>query len=690
MSQQLILDLFERLKEFAKQTSNPQHKKQITVLIKVLDEHQNEIKVSYGKAVLDISIYRKLAQRKAFNQYPQQASILTHNLVKKRIISNKTKPYPKDSKFNSPNRLTKPFLETYLPDYDKVMQLKDHIVKKMTQISGGNKLFYMYCYLRYFHYYPLPKESMYKISRNTLFHRNGHYFLVYGFNGYERFNPITICMLEPLIGKSINMYFKETKDITEHIDHLYEENDHSYEDRFKKLMNKLEITIHQIVNVIGLDIQMNKSPMMLTLLHSRLHPKIAADELNVLFPDLLPNTVLIPHRKNIEYYFGNIHEEEDDLDEPNIVDYLERGLDYYDELKLAVKFTDHQEVTDNQLIKMLSRINAINGDEEILPLIKDHLIFMIEKKLHGDVTKTKTLKEYIRIAFSYCYIHIVNEGVLNAKVIRKIDAAITSNRLTLQTQRRYKRIVNEFLQRSSHEKSLDRVQSLINIRRSYIFKEEFDQILELIKNEEVKKKQVLGSKKIAVAIKQVFLIFSYYGGFRKTELRSRRLIDVDFIGDNEIIINVSESSMKETMKSTGEKELSLKSNSAVRRVRFKISDNYHYGVVRDYLNILEKGKYKFLFPAMNESGTFAKKHVITNAFLDDLSEKVQTITKRYTPLHSLRHTYATNELIKILKGDQHDLFALYELSTKMGHADPGVTIDNYLHIEVALLMTMLE
>lgn len=690
MSQQLILDLIERLKEFAKETSNPQHKKQIAVLIKVLDEHQNEIKVTYGKVVLDISIYRKLAQRKAFNQYPHQASILTESLIKKRIVSNKTKPYPRDSKFNSPNRLTKPFLETYLPDYDKVMQLKDHLVKKMTKTTGGNKLFYMYCYLRYFHYYPLPKESFYKISRNTLFNRDGHYFLVYGFNGNERFNPIAIYILEPLIGRTINAYFTATRDITEHIDHIYEENDNSYEDWFKKLLKRLGITTNQIENAISLDIQLNKSPMMLTLLHSRLHPKIAADELNVLFPNLLPSTVLIPHRKNIDYYFGNIHDDEDDLDEPNIVDYLERGLDYYDELKLAVKFTDQHEITNNQLMKILSRINAINGDEEILPLIKDHLIFMIEKKLNGDVTKTKTLKEYIRIAFSYCYIHIVNEGAFNAKVIRKIDAAITSNRLTLQTQRRYKRIVNEFLQRSSNDQSLDRVQSLINIRRSYIFKEEFDHILELIKNEEVKKKQVLGSKKIAVAIKQVFLIFLYYGGFRKTELRSRRLIDVDFIGDNEIIINVSESSMKETMKSTGEKELSLKSDSAIRRVRFKINDDDHYIVVRDYLSILEKGKYKFLFPAMNESGTFAKKHVITNAFLDDLSEKVQSITKRYTPLHSLRHSYATNELIKILKSNHHDLFALYELSTKMGHADPGVTIDNYLHIEIALLMAILK
>jgi integrase len=690
MSHQIVNNLLVRLREFTREISNAQNKKQMNVLAKVLEEHSDEIKIAHGKVVLDIAIYRKLSQRKAFSQQAYQASVLTQALIKRRIVSSKSKPYPRDSKFNSPNRLTKPFLETYLPDYDKVMKLKDHIIKMMNRASGSNKLYYLYCYLRFFHYYPLPRESLYKISRNTLFNRSEHYFLVYGHNGIERFNPITICMIEGLIGKTITRYFKNTTDITKHIDHLYEEGDLSHSDRFKKLLKKLDITTNQVANAAALDIQLNTSPMTTTLLQSRVHPKISADEVNAIFPDLLPYTVIRPHRKNLDYYFGNIQEDHDSDDEPNVIDYLERGLDYYDELKMAVKFQNKDEVTNVQLIKMISKIDNISGDEDILPLIKSHLIFMIKKKLNNEVTKTKTLKEYIRIAFSYGYIHVVNEGVLNTKVMRKIDTAITTNnKLTLMTQRLYKRIVNEFLKRSQDE-SLDRVQSLINVRRSYIFKNEFNQILKLITKEEADKNHVLGAKKIAVAMKQVFLIFLYYGGFRKTELRTRRLIDVDFISEYEIVVNVSESSMKETMKSTGEKELSLKSDNAVRRIRFKIDDANHYKVVYDYLNSLFKGRYKFLFPAINKSGTFAKKHVITNSFLDEISGKVQAITNRYTPLHSFRHTYATNELVKILKSNHQNAFALYELSTKMGHSNPIVTIDNYLHIGIAMLLVILE
>ncbi len=691
MSLEILELLLIRLKAFTKEISNAQHKKQLKDLIKVLQDYSNTIKIIHGKVVLDIAIYRKLSQKKAYNQYAYQASILTHTLIKKRIVSSKSKPYPRDSKFNSPNRLTKQFLETYLPDYDKVINLKDHIIKMMNRTSGSNKLYYLYCYLRFFHYYPLSQESLYKISRNTLFHRSGHYFLVYGHDGIEHFNPITICKIEGFIGKSISIYFKNTADITEYIEHIYEESDASHSDRFKRLLKKLDITTSQIANAVALDIQFNTSPMITTLLKSQLHPKISADEINTIFPDLLPPTVIRAHRKNLDYYFGNIQDVNDSDDEPNVIDYLERGLDYYDELKIAVKFSNKDEVTNDQLMKIVYKIDKINGDEDILPLIKNHLIFVIKKKLTGDIKKTKTLKEYIRIAFNYCYIHLLNEGKLNSQIIRKIDKVITSNnKLTLNTQRLYKRIVNEFLKLSSQDETLDRVNSLINIRRSYIFKNEFNQILELINNEENDKKQALGAKKIAVAIKQVFLIFLYYGGFRKTELRSRRIIDVDFIGDQEIVVNVSESSIKETMKSTGEKELSLKSDNAIRRVRFRINDSKHYKVVSDYLNALFKKNYKFLFPAMNESGTFAKRHVITNTFLDDISTKIQSVTNRYTPLHSLRHSYATNELIKILKSNHQNTFALYELCTKMGHGDPGVTINNYLHIEVAMLLSDIE
>ncbi len=55
------------------------------------------------------------------------------------------------------------------------------------------------------------------------------------------------------------------------------------------------------------------------------------------------------------------------------------------------------------------------------------------------------------------------------------------------------------------------------------------------------------------------------------------------------------------------------------------------------------------------------------------------LTDQYTPLHSLRHTFATNYFIRnINKNEQH---IVYELANLLGHSDPTVTINNYLHLD---------
>jgi integrase len=134
------------------------------------------------------------------------------------------------------------------------------------------------------------------------------------------------------------------------------------------------------------------------------------------------------------------------------------------------------------------------------------------------------------------------------------------------------------------------------------------------------------------------------------------------------------------MKSTGETELKLKTSNARRRVKFKISDRNHLHIVKSYLRFLEERQFKFLFPAFSsQSHNLLKKHVINDSLIADLSKVLQSVTNRYTPLHSLRHTFATNYFINnINKSEQH---IIYELANLLGHSDPSVTINNYLHLD---------
>jgi hypothetical protein len=113
------------------------------------------------------------------------------------------------------------------------------------------------------------------------------------------------------------------------------------------------------------------------------------------------------------------------------------------------------------------------------------------------------------------------------------------------------------------------------------------------------------------------------------------------LDEETFVIDVNSKGFRETMKSTGETELKLKTSNARRRVKFKISDRNHLHIVKSYLHFLEERQFKFLFPAFSsQSHNLLKKHVINDSFIADLSKVLQSVTNRYTPLHSLRHTFA--------------------------------------------------
>lgn len=69
-----------------------------------------------------------------------------------------------------------------------------------------------------------------------------------------------------------------------------------------------------------------------------------------------------------------------------------------------------------------------------------------------------------------------------------------------------------------------------------------------------------------------------------------------------------------------------------------------------------------------------------DTYINNLSRELQLFTKRYTPLHSLRHTFATNYFLNNFQNIDSQ-FLLFELSNILGHADPAVTLENYLHLD---------
>lgn len=61
-------------------------------------------------------------------------------------------------------------------------------------------------------------------------------------------------------------------------------------------------------------------------------------------------------------------------------------------------------------------------------------------------------------------------------------------------------------------------------------------------------------------------------------------------------------------------------------------------------------------------------------------------TNRYTPLHSLRHSYATFKTMSIFEQNSFQHSLMYQLSVMMGHSEPIVTIENYIHIDNVFIL----
>ena len=79
------------------------------------------------------------------------------------------------------------------------------------------------------------------------------------------------------------------------------------------------------------------------------------------------------------------------------------------------------------------------------------------------------------------------------------------------------------------------------------------------------------------------------------------LKDLIQINKNTFTIDVNINGFKKTMKSTKERNLSLKTNNAKRRVRFEINNPFHLKTLTSYFEWLSKNNYKFLFPRISNS-----------------------------------------------------------------------------------------
>lgn len=655
--------------------------------LKELDKSKN-LNIKYDKIVFNYQLILQLSKKYIFSKQ----SIIAHNLCKKlikhKIIDKKSVIYPKNIKFFSTNPLSHCFLNVDMKKVDPFI----NIFKKFLEDKTLDDDVKLYIYLRVFYIKKLTRNEILSIDENSFINIPNNKFLVINkkISNDDAYVPIKILFIDEHIEK-LYIKLKETKET------IFTKKPNEYNNEFQKFINSNNINYSQARIILEFVYQWKNTPLKLTLQKKMRYPKITLHEIDYIYPKYISKSLLLKEKKNMQLYFKTHQVIEDDeyLDiNDRINSYIKYDLKEYDFLKGVLNFPTKDKDKEKFLDKWYKHLEKQKNDLEIINLIKEYILFILKKvdiRNYNDQNKRRntikmsTAKEYLLIAFKYAFNYIISEGEINSNIVSFInDNLLYNEKLTTKTISTYKRVINLFLSKFTSFNSLDKINSSLDVRRSIVFKNEFEEFVDIVHEQEQKKYHLTRNYKIKSQMRPIYLILLYYTGLRKEELRTRLLKDIDKMNDNEFTIDVNSDGYKATMKSTNESELKLKTINAKRRVRFKVTNEKHLKMITEYLHWLEKNNHKFLFPLISPKDIILKKYIVKNTFFSDLSQLLQNHTKRYTPLHSLRHTFATRYFLKNINQKNYKTI-MYELTNVMGHSDPETTIDNYIHIDYYFL-----
>lgn len=644
----------------------------------------NNLEISNKKIILNYKFMLDLAKKDLFKKQSFMAHNLTKKLVKHKLISRKSILYPKNIKFFSTNPLSKCFLNANMKTVDLFINIFNKFLLDYT-LPDDVKL---YIYLRLFYIKKLSKKEILLIDENSLIEVPNNSFLVIHekIMNEDAYIPMKILFADENI-KNIYNNFKKTKA------EIFNKELVNYEYQLQKFLKINNLTYNETRISLEFVYQIKNTPLKLNLQKKTRYPKITLHEIDYIYPSSISKTLLEIEKKNIEKYFNTnkVDEEQEYLDTNDTVnEYIKNDLKEYDFLKTVLNFPTDDKNKYDFLEYWYDLLKDSKSDFEIINNISKYILFILkkaddreDKKIGRKSIKMSTARDYLSTTFKYAFNYIIAEGEINSKTISSInDNLLYNEKLTTKTISTYKRVINLFLLKFTNFNSLNKINSIVDVRRSIVFKNEFKNFVDSIYNADLEKYKLTKNSKTKSLMRSVFLILLYYSGLRKTELRTRLVIDIKRIGSsNEFTIDVNSEGFKEAAASSRESELKMKTLNAKRRVRFSITNKKHQEMVIKYLNWIEKHKYKFLFPLISEKNLILKKDVCKDSFFSELSLLLQKHTKRYTPLHSLRHTFATKYFLENIKlKNFQDI--MYELANIMGHSDPETTIYNYIHFDL--------
>ena len=276
--------------------------------------------------------------------------------------------------------------------------------------------------------------------------------------------------------------------------------------------------------------------------------------------------------------------------------------------------------------------DAINEIEDYLQnteTIHDHLLFeyvlyMLNFLLYRKLALS-TVKNYLGILNKHLF-----KMVENLSDIKQHELTAISQRLEMM---RYKnssvKVVYQNIRRffKYHKKKYPILMDILSLYypKSLVFKHELNDILKEIETVYKKKHNVKKegeTVKFHILQRKVLVLFGFYFGLRKTEMRSRLLEDFYQYGDD-FYIDVNSKGLRKIKRK-------LKTTQSKRRVHALITDVNHRKIINDWVLLRDKlGEDKeFLFLAKGASNNVLHSAISETVF-DEITQVIKEITGRY-------------------------------------------------------------
>ena len=659
----------------------------------------------HNKIEIDLAFLIYLSEQANFRQYSNDAYLLTKWLKKNKYISSNSLLFPRNIKF-LPTTIAKSFLKIDLPLLDNILEFRDNLFNEYKhEISIG-----IYIYLRIYHLQKILKEDIIRLDymQNVFkLNQNNFLFILTRKEDKQKYIPLNKYFLDPNLIKIIQNYSENSKIFQNSLDY--------YENEVKKYLKNKSLYYYDIRKVIEFEYAFLNRQIDLTFKTEINYPKINLLEIDHMYPSLIPEKLLSIEKHNFNVYFNTLPQIQNDIDfddeemdaNGKANEYVTNNLEEYDLLSQCIKVPQDEKKFEkylNEYYALIKNFKIKNPDQNNY-LYKffdfvEYLLLKADKKYKKKPIKKSTLKEYLRIIFRYCFRFIIIDGGIHQDTMRRIKASVniyddritlnTNIRITTRSAKTYYRIIKLFLKKYTIYTDESKIQMAVDIRRSIVFLDEINTFIDkLIENENAFFLKLPNSRKhitFKKNMKASFIILLFYSGLRKNELRTLLTENLISISDNHFEIIVSRNNFKLASHFNNEPDLKEKSDNAIRLVRFIIENKKHLAIIKKYLAFLESQKCQFVFPAISDKGNILKKSVINEGFFSHLSKDLSSHTQRYTPLHSLRHSFATYKTLTLYNSNEFQYSFLYEIAKMMGHSEPSVTIQNYIHIDLLFIM----